>query len=1197
MVQQGSSADTAPAPATPSSAVASSAASDKPSSSSSSSNNRTTTNNVVVSPLSLVTTTSAAAADVTMKPRFVRTWNVKMPPAKKKVVGGVWTPTLALPMIARKRRITIEIYKNSAAKVTTSSTKSNNNTGSSIRSNNSNNTSNNTTTKDSVVQQDDECVDLCAQLKDDDFVVVRILTTRRRSRWNTSRTTNNNNNDSDSEDDGDDDDDSALELDEQQQQRKQLKMDDKIKDKTEKKNDKKTASSSIHDAFHTAMAAMTPSNLRHHHHHHHHNNNNDDEDDDEWVEYRRYYLEAIAQEERSNHVFEATFGLGNRRERRELKFESVDAACDFQQQLDGLRGLVKQRTLDRLEAYKAMQSKSKTKLVDSMQQSKQGTENSRITTNNALESVTSLNVHTHITLLVEIVSAQDLPVADRTSSDPYVSVYLGPHKIHKTKPYHNELNPVWTVDTGSLFLVDCVAEEFFSYAAGLMFRIIDNDRVGINEEIGKVTIRQTDLLQMNGERLSFPIQVSPHLKKKKNVKKLYPPKLNLRVRKATPHDKTFVAALSTVKRFKRDGMYAEASFVPPHKPRLGLLRREVKTVDGVKLYRAKPGPDPTRPKEETEWMDRTQINEECMKPSYEWIESGTGKLGKMYVEILKCDGLPNLDVRIPGSSDKGLTDAFCCLVFEDTVVNTDVVPDDLNPRWMPWSQRAFVFRIAHPSSQLQIGVFDFDVARGGLNSHDPAGRITVDVTNFSPLTEYVLSYNIYESVLDDVRQPRGKITIRLRIEYDSFQKFSIGALTIRPKNHVNIPYISDFKAAYYTCNGEENMQRYSMQALTAYRTELESLVGILYFVRSAILTVLFWRGQRRYNFFGWKAKLPLHSVFAFFLGVTLVENLNLLPSYCLFCVSWLLVATNEERLRDPSPWHASLTVLQMWNAFLTGKVSPVDIAEYENEAAIRAYEEEMERRMEEEQQKQKDRQAAAKALSEFLDSDSTPPEDVDAELETKLPARHNINPLAVYILPIQQILGQICKAVRIVRSVLMWDESYLAFIIWNACFLVGLIFLFVPWHFLARWTARILVWTILGPWMKLVDWFVLPWLLGTNMGKDDALQKLAKEQLENLGIAKEAIIRKREEIMKERALKRYMFGKYAIKVPRYKTFRYRDNPLPESHATSRISRQEIRIKKRIHGQSVEGDMVPTWGDALDADIARAIAAAEETKNK
>jgi hypothetical protein len=45
----------------------------------------------------------------------------------------------------------------------------------------------------------------------------------------------------------------------------------------------------------------------------------------------------------------------------------------------------------------------------------------------------------------------------------------------------------------------------------------------------------------------------------------------------------------------------------------------------------------------------------------------------------------------------------------------------------------------------------------------------------------------------------------------------MGSLTLRPGNYVNISKKVDFRVAYFTCNGEENLNRFSMEDLTAYR--------------------------------------------------------------------------------------------------------------------------------------------------------------------------------------------------------------------------------------------------------------------------------------------------------------------------------------------------------------------------------------------
>jgi hypothetical protein len=75
-------------------------------------------------------------------------------------------------------------------------------------------------------------------------------------------------------------------------------------------------------------------------------------------------------------------------------------------------------------------------------------------------------------------------------------------------------------------------------------------------------------------------------------------------------------------------------------------------------HRVKPFPDPDRPEDQTKWLTEEQIEKEAMKPSTKWVEAGSGSLGKVYFEILKCDKLPNMDATTLNIRDK--TDAFAC---------------------------------------------------------------------------------------------------------------------------------------------------------------------------------------------------------------------------------------------------------------------------------------------------------------------------------------------------------------------------------------------------------------------------------------------------------------------------------------------------------------------------------------------------------
>jgi hypothetical protein len=222
--------------------------------------------------------------------------------------------------------------------------------------------------------------------------------------------------------------------------------------------------------------------------------------------------------------------------------------------------------------------------------------------------------------------------------------------------------------------------------------------------------------------------------------------------------------------------------------------------------------------------------------------------------------------------------------------------------------------------------------------------------------------------------------------------------------------------------------------------------------------------------YGTELNLPIHSFVAFLMGITLVENLNLLPSYLLFSIAWFLMATYEASMKHPSPWAGSIRLKHMYMNTIYGKVRafPESIAEYENEAAVRAYDEELKRRHEEEQEILKQRQETARQLTELYGQGATEPDDLSAIRVTKKDVNivndmiSSVNPLSTSLLPIQQMLGHTASYIRILHSILSWDESIYAFLILNASIAVGIIFLFVPWGWIARWFFRLTIWIFLG---------------------------------------------------------------------------------------------------------------------------------------
>jgi hypothetical protein len=211
-------------------------------------------------------------------------------------------------------------------------------------------------------------------------------------------------------------------------------------------------------------------------------------------------------------------------------------------------------------------------------------------------------------------------------------------------------------------------------------------------------------------------------------------------------------------------------------------------------------------------MTKKDIEVETPKDSQNWIDVGTGKLGRLFVEILGCDGLPNLD---SGGFAGNKTDTFVSLVYEDSTLQTDIIDDSLSPRWLPWTKRAFIFHIFHSSSQLFLGVFDYDESLNPADDHDLIGRISIDLTNLQKDTVYTLKYEIFDTARMTNREGRGFITARVRLEIDDDRKLLLSNLEPPPQMYVNVKNRKDFRVIRYTCTGKYDMDKYSMKVINS----------------------------------------------------------------------------------------------------------------------------------------------------------------------------------------------------------------------------------------------------------------------------------------------------------------------------------------------------------------------------------------------
>ena len=378
----------------------------------------------------------------------------------------------------------------------------------------------------------------------------------------------------------------------------------------------------------------------------------------------------------------------------------------------------------------------------------------------------------------------------------------------------------------------------------------------------------------------------------------------------------------------------------------------------------------------------------------------------------------------------------------------------------------------------------------------------------------------------------------------------------------------------------------TLYAFASYIGELEEYQYALWYIQDALASLVFWRGHFSVKIVGKSFKLPIHSFNAFIVAVVLVEYPQYYPSFCFACIAWILIAIMGYRRSTANVWDTCWSYVEMVQKVAIGESrSPPDIIKSherweEAEAALKAWKKRKEEAI---AQAEKDAAKAQEEADELAREEAEIGE-ANADISTKTGT--GIIGFGPLLFPYQLQLGELCRLLRKGRNVLTWDEPYLAFWIASGSAILAIVCLFIPWFFIIRWTSRILVWTLLGPWMKLVDIFYVQ-TLKVETEEEKKKREVKERDERRLQTSERASQARqvREDAAKLKQMKKYMFGKFAMRVPTLKEDRFTDLPLPQSTATAykqrALSLAELAMQEagynrtRLQGQNLIGDMIPT----------------------
>jgi hypothetical protein len=373
-----------------------------------------------------------------------------------------------------------------------------------------------------------------------------------------------------------------------------------------------------------------------------------------------------------------------------------------------------------------------------------------------------------------------------------------------------------------------------------------------------------------------------------------------------------------------------------------------------------------------------------------------------------------------------------------------------------------------------------------------------------------------------------------------------------------------------------------------YVDELSEYQRVLFHVEDGIMALLLWRGHFPVKIGSTTIKLPIHSLNAFLVAITLVENPQLYPSFCFASIAWLLLATMGARRNTANVWGRSKSYGEIMQQLIFGEITtpPPSYEPFHDYEQAKDEMEKWVRRIEESEKRAEREYLEAEKLEEERLKEIEEIGDTDADISTKVGGGITLDPIKAALFPVQQLVGVVCRKLRFVKNIIIWEESYFSFWIANGCMILAVASLFVPWFWLILWTSRVVAWVLFGPLMKLVDIFYVSTLKPET--EDEIARRKMQERLKRRLLTTEAAERARiirEDAAKMKVMKQFMFGKFGMHIPLLKEDRYVDRPLPQSsampHKTKALTLAELAMQEagynrtRLPGQNLFGDMIPS----------------------
>jgi hypothetical protein len=405
------------------------------------------------------------------------------------------------------------------------------------------------------------------------------------------------------------------------------------------------------------------------------------------------------------------------------------------------------------------------------------------------------------------------------------------------------------------------------------------------------------------------------------------------------------------------------------------------------------------------------------------------------------------------------------------------------------------------------------------------------------------------------------------------------ALTAPPRFIINTETDKAYNVLRYLTRGAVDMETSSLDSVKLYSKELASYTKNYCFVLDVMVEIFLWRGRLKIT----KTRsiwFPLHSMALLFAVVLAFERPQFILPMFLYAIAWVMLSLNFHASRHPYPWKRVKASEKTNMVVLLGRSihPPIVIEPGQGVAGGQTLHKLDKLKAERISKLMQELVAFGLKVSEIYSKTS----ESSVKMATE---RRDWSLLAERLYYVHTALKTLCGCIRMFRSLVNW-KGYYAHHLTMHCILIATIWITFSVNKVMTWVLRLLIWTLLGPHMKLLDMY---WVHSFYKTRDELLQDIADgvEATEpsvpdfDAWLASEMFIKMAhsgrivgEDQYKLKDMRERLYGKYSEVIPRFDTSRFPSVPLPESSA--RAKKRKPNVKEHwyhVPSQRLQGHMI------------------------